>query len=167
MLVFSILFFCSLSALAQEPLDWGARREIEPLGTSSEQLFSPSVGQIFYEIAYELANSEDVNEAEAERAIVFLIATTNLDSRANYVLTDMIKLACRYHQRDYSELVYQSVMKYVDESADLEVTKKAVWYLLEQLNSREQREELLETLLKNLGGKTLLWILNCLPSLAC
>jgi len=65
----------------------------------------------------------------------------------------MIKLACRYHQQDYSELVYQSVMKYVDESADLEVTKKAVWYLLEQLNSREQREKLLETLLRNLGGK--------------
>jgi len=134
-----ILFFC-LSAKAQEPLD-------------SDQLFSPSVGQIFYEIAYELANSENVTEQEAEQAIIFLTATINLDSRANYVIPDMIKLTSRHSQRNYSEMVHNLLASYIDESADLEVAREAVRYLLDQLNSREQREQLLGDLLQNLGGK--------------
>lgn len=121
--------------------------------SDSDLLFSPYVGQRFYEIAYELANSEDVSGPKVEQAIIFLTATTNLDSRASYVLTDMIKLACQHSDRDNSELVYQLLMNYVDESTDLEVVGKAVRYLLEQLNSREQREQLLGRLLQNLGGK--------------
>jgi len=139
-LVFSILFFCSSSAWAQAPLD-------------SEQLFSPSVGQRFYEIAYELANSEDISEPEAEQAIIFLTATVYLDSRANYVHPVLIKLASQHPGWDYSEIVYNSLARYLDASADFEPARKAVQYLLERLNSREQREQLLEDLLRNLGGK--------------
>jgi hypothetical protein len=120
---------------------------------NSDRLFSPSVGQKFYEIAYELANSEDVNESQAEQAIVFLSATAELDGRANYILPDMIKLACRHSERDYSELVSHLLANYVDEFADLEVVRKAVRYLLEQLNSREERENLLAAMLNNFGGK--------------
>ena len=147
-LVFSILFFCSLSAWAQDPLDWDpALRE------PSEQLFSSSVGQRFYEIAYELANSEDIRGPEAEQAIIFLTATMNLDSRANYIHPVLIKLAGQRPNRDYSEMVYNSLTNYLDESADFEPAREAVRYLLERLNSREQREQLLEDLLRNLGGK--------------
>jgi hypothetical protein len=134
------LIFCSLSA-------WGQSL------TDSEQFFSPSVSQKFYEIAYELANSEDVNEPDAEQAIIFLTATMNLDSRANYVLPDMIKLTSRHSKRDHSEMVYNLLANYADESADLEIVRQAVRYLLERLNSREQREQLLKDLLQKLGGK--------------
>ena len=120
---------------------------------NTDQLFSPSVGQKFHQIAYELANSENPAESDLEQAIVFLTATTNLDSRANYVLPDMIKLACKYSEQDRSELVNQLLMNYADESADLEVITQAVRYLLEKLNSREQREQLLKEMLKNLGAK--------------
>jgi tetratricopeptide (TPR) repeat protein len=44
-------------------------------------------------------------------------------------------------------------MRYLDESADSELAREAVQYLLERLDSREQREQLLEDLLRNLGGK--------------
>ena len=150
--VLMLLYSCTLS-WAQGPLD-------------SEHLFSPYIGRRFYEIAYELANSgdskretkrlplpQDVSRRQAEQAIIFLTATINLDSRANYVLPDMIDIACRYSDRDRSELVSQLLASYLDESADLEVTKKAVRYLLEQLDSREQREKLLKELLGNRGGK--------------
>jgi len=134
------LIFCSLPAWSQGLQD-------------AERLFSPSVGQKFYEIAYELANSEDVNGTDAEQAIIFLTAAMNLDSRADYVHPLLINIACRYSNRDYSEMVHNLLTNYVDESADLEVVSQAVRYLLERLNSREQREQLLEDLLQNLGNK--------------
>ncbi len=177
------LSYFSLSSWAQVPLDWGPRGTAGRLETDSDRLFSPFVGQRFYEIGYELANCEEIGKAEVEQALVFFNATMNLDKRANYVVPEAIKLACRYpageilttedpqdaeneselnsaasaksavRERDYSQLVSQLLRDYVDESADLEVAKKAVWYLLEQLNSREHREKFLEGLLQNLGGR--------------
>jgi tetratricopeptide (TPR) repeat protein len=138
--VFLILLFCSSLARAQDTLD-------------SERLFSPSVGQKFYEIAYELANFEDINGPKIEQAVVFLTATMELDSRANYVHPVLIKLVTQHPGRDYSEMVYNSLARYLDKSADFEPARQAVQYLLERLNSREQREQLLGYLLKNLGGK--------------
>jgi hypothetical protein len=137
---FLILLFSSSLAWAQDTLD-------------SERLFSPSLGQKFYEIAYELANSEDINGPKIEQAVTFLTATLDLDSRANYVHPVLITLATQYPGQDYSEMVYNSLTKYLDKSTDFEPARQAVQYLLERLNSREQREQLLGDLLRNLGGK--------------
>ncbi len=138
--VFLTLFFCSPLARAQ--------------GTSgSEQLFSPSLAQKFYEIAYELANSEDINGPKTEQAIAFLTATMELDNRANYVHPVLIKLVAQHPERDYSEIVYNSLARYLDKSSDFEPARQATQYLLERLNSREQREQLLAGLLQNLNGK--------------
>jgi hypothetical protein len=65
----------------------------------------------------------------------------------------LIEFACRETGWNYSDLVYSLLVDYVDESADLEVTKNAIEYLLERLNSRERREKLLEQMLGTLGGK--------------
>ncbi|MHC4159907.1 MAG: hypothetical protein ACYSSO_12600, partial [Planctomycetota bacterium] len=149
------LFFYSLPACAQGPadLDQDKIRELLRLETTSDQLFSPSVGQLFYEIAYELANSEDITKMQAEQAITFLNATLSLDSRANYVRPLLIKLAYQHSDQDHSELVYDSLVNYLNESADLEPIREAVRYLLERLNSREQREQFLQDMLQTLGGK--------------
>src|SRR4030042_1165001 len=133
--VFSILLFCSSLARAKDTLD-------------SERLFSPSLGQKFYEIAYELANSEDINGPKIEQAAIFLTATTQLDSRAYYVHPLLIKLVTQNPQRDYSETVFYSLARYLDKSSDFEPARQAVQYLLERLNSREQREPLLANLLQ-------------------
>jgi len=116
-------------------------------------MFSPSVGQAFYEIAYELANRKEVSRSEVEQAIVFLNATKEVDVRARYVLADMLKLASKYPDRDYSELVRKLFWDYMDESADLGVGKRAVQYLLDRLDSREQRETFLADMLRGLGGE--------------
>jgi hypothetical protein len=139
-LIICAIIACSLPARAQRSLDSG-------------QLFSPSVGQKLYEIAHELANSKDLTERQVDQAIILLAATNNLDRRANYVLPDMIKLASRNPAWDYSKLVYNLLAAYIDKSADLEVVTPAVRYLLERLDSREERERLLEDLLANMGGK--------------
>ena len=118
-----------------------------------EELFSPSIARKFYEIAYELANSKDVSGPEAEQAIVFLTATVNLDTGADYAHPLLIKVASRYAKTDYSTLVYHLLVNYVDESADLEVVRDAIRYLLERLDSREQRERLLQRMLKDTGKK--------------
>jgi tetratricopeptide (TPR) repeat protein len=135
-----VLFFpCTLS-LAQAPSD-------------SERLYSTSAGRQLYEIAYESVNSEDINGPEIEQALTLLMATTELDRSAKYVLPEMIRLASRHPDRDYSELLYQLLMNYVDKSAELEVIREGVSHLLGSLSSREEREKLLEKLLKGLGGK--------------
>ena len=141
-LVFSAIIFCCLPAWAQGSSD-------------SERLASSSVGNIFYEIAYELANSADITAAQAEQAIIFLTATMNLDRNANYAIPVLIKLICQNSASDRSETVYLLLTNYVDKSADadLEPARTAIRYLLDELNSREEREKLLEKLLKNLGGE--------------
>ena len=148
------LIFCSLSVPAYAQ---GFPAPSAALRAGSEQLFSPSIGQRFYEVAYEaageIADSKNLNAKKAEQAIIFLTATTYLDRRANYVHPVLIKFACRYSERDYSELVYNLLAAYVDETADLEVTREAVRYLIEKLDSREEREKLLEEMLENLGGR--------------
>jgi hypothetical protein len=138
--VVSAIVLCSLPAWAQESPD-------------SQPLFSPLVSQPFYEIAFELASSEQLTESQAREAIVLLIAAKNLDTKTSYTIPDMIKLICRYPRQEYTELMRNLLANYLDSSADLEIVRKAVQYLLEQLNSREEREKLLRELLTTLGNK--------------
>ncbi len=194
--VFWALLFlcCSTSAQAQpdsrysildtrgssrtDPPTAGFDRNPALLGRASSienrKLFSSSVSQKFYEIAYELtsassrlgearrspaaepAHSEDVNGPQLDQAIVFLTAAMKLDKNARDARPLLIKLACREPEKDHSALVYNLLMDYVDESADVEIAKKAVVYLLGQLNTREQREKLLEQILETLGGKNVI-----------
>jgi len=156
-LVLSALLFCSVSVWAQglTEVNPGLVAPIYTAGSTPEpgQLFSPPVSRKFYEIAYELANSEDAARPKVEQALVFLAASMKLDSDAKGIRPLMIEFACRDPERDYTNLVYSLLIDYVDEFADLEVAKKAVSYLLGRANSREQRERLLEQMLENLGGK--------------
>lgn len=142
LLVISAIFICCLPAWAQGRGD-------------TERLTSASAGKVFYEIAYEIANSPEITSAEAEQAITFLTAAMNLDNSAKHVIPVLIKLTSQYSSQDNSNLVYQLLTTYVDKSAeaDLEPARVAVRYLLNQLNSREERENLLKKMLRDMGGK--------------
>ena len=148
-LVLSVLLFYPLSVWAQG----STVRDIDKSAGGPEQLYSPSVSQKFYEVAYELANSKDVAGPEVEQAMAFLTAAMNLDRNAGDVRALLIEFACRETGWDYSDLIYSLLTDYVDESADLEVARNAVEYLLERINSREAREKLLEQMLGTLGSK--------------
>jgi len=148
-LVLSVLIFCPLSVRAQGSTVRGAGQA----SVNPEQLYSPSVSRRFFEIAYELASSKDVDGPKVEQAMAFLTAAMSLDKNAGDVRELLIEFACRETGWDYSNLVYSLLVDYVDESADLEVSNNAVEYLLERMNSREAREKLLEQMLGTLGGK--------------
>jgi len=163
-LVFSILSLCSLSALAQKRQTIAAQDpELAYHGAGTQQqdmksetagsVFSPSVAKRFYEIAHEIACSKDINPAEVEQAIVLLKAARNLDSGADYTEPLLIRLASQASGQNHSPLLTRLLVDYVGEKADLVVVRDAILYLLERLNSREQREELLKDLLRKLGGK--------------
>ncbi|MHC4728764.1 MAG: hypothetical protein ACYS17_16210, partial [Planctomycetota bacterium] len=139
LLVFSALLFFVFFLAAPPPL---LSQE-----SPGQQVFSSSVSQKFYELAYELANSEDVTAGQIEQAMVFLNAAMQLDTSTRDAHTLLIKLACRNSQKNRSELVYSLLVKYVDESVDVGLAKKAVEYLLAQLDTRQQRENLLEQIL--------------------
>ena len=123
---------------------------------SGELLTSPSVSRTFYEIAYELAKPGDVRGPELDQAITFLTAALKLDKNSQRNRPLLIELAARDSSRDYAALVQEMLAEYVDEFADLEVVRKAVGYLLERANSREERERLLEQMLGTLGSKNTL-----------
>jgi hypothetical protein len=164
-----MLCICALSASAQ------------PL-RGSEELFSPTAALAFYEIAHDLtgpgSEKTSVSAENAEQALVFLTAAMRLDNQARYVLPDMLKVACRTESplslglanfygrstdpndpnkiiepKDNSKLVQALLFQYVDEDADLQIAREAVRYLLSQLDSREQREQMLYTLLTQLRNK--------------
>ncbi len=103
--------------------------------------------------------------ADTEQALVFLSAATQVDNHAGYVLPAMLRIISRYatlnkagsqgtsQQQDYSQLVYQLLQGYTNDSADFLVLRNAVQYLLKKLNSREERVSLLQSLLNDLKGK--------------
>ena len=165
------LLFCLPSVRAQEPVDTATpprdSRAFESASGASTSLgsgrsfsldqdgglSSPLVSRKFYEVAYELAKPREVRGPELEQAITFLIAAMKLDKNAKGIRPLLIEFATRDPERDYSGLVQAMLVEYVDEFADLEVARKAVGYLLERVNSREERERLLESLMETLGNK--------------
>ncbi len=163
LIAFLLFLFCPLSVLARGLTSeevMRTRANSNPSGftyppnsmPNTDMLLSPSASQRFYEIAYELAHSEDAKGPELEQAIIFLTAAMELDNNAVAVRPLLIDLASRDIERDYSSLVYNLLLQYVDEFADLEVAKKGVNYLLERLNSIEEREQMLEQMMGALAN---------------
>ncbi|NIA17166.1 MAG: hypothetical protein GWO86_02340, partial [Planctomycetes bacterium] len=121
--------------------------------SSARGLSSGPEARTFYEIARELYKKPGSGAAEAEQAMVLLNATLGLDERADYILPEVINISWLYPEHNYTDAVYLALDHYVDASCDLELPIKAVQYLLERLNSREEREALLTKLLTRLGRK--------------
>ena len=59
---------------------------VDTCRAAEEQLFSPSIAQRFYELAHEMADSENLTKAQTEQAAILLIAAMNLDNRAKEIL---------------------------------------------------------------------------------
>ncbi|MDD5011501.1 MAG: hypothetical protein PHQ00_05205 [Phycisphaerae bacterium] len=131
-----ILFFLTFASIAT-------------VGFAQEQnqLFSTQSARTFYNTGYELYSGRDTGFARARQATIFYNVAINLDSRANYVLPDIIEIAWKYPEENFSDVVELALKEYVDRYSDLEITSKAVQYLLEKLSSREEREQLLTKLL--------------------
>jgi tetratricopeptide (TPR) repeat protein len=144
LIFFVFVFFSALvaDADAQGGGDLAAVSETSKRG----EVLSPLAAKTFYDVGYELYTAKDADFISAEQAIIFFNAAVALDSKAGYVLPDIINIAWKYPDENFSDAVKLAMNEYIDRSTDLEVASKAVGYLLERLDSREQRQELLSKL---------------------
>jgi len=129
------------------------------------ELLSPLTAKTFYDIGYELYAAKNADFLSAKQAIIFFDAAVNLDSRAGYVLPDIINIAWQYPGENFSDAVRLALNEYIDHSSDLEVSSKAVGYLLERVESREQRQELLKNLLGRYQKKNIMFASDLLTQL--
>ena len=118
-----------------------------------QSLSSGPEARTLYEIASQLYKGPGSGPAEAEQAMTLLYAAITLDEKATYIFPEVINISWLYPEQDYTDAVYLALDRYINASSDLELPTKAVQYLLEKLNSREERENLLVELLTRLGGK--------------
>ena len=158
-LIICVFAFCTVPVLAEisdanQPPTYSERNSPQKTTSSSQRLVSSSVGENFYEIAYELAHSKDISPEEIKQAMVLMMATIEINNRADYVLPEMIKLSCRYSQNDNSKLVGYLLKNYIDNKSDLDIVRTAIGYVIDQLNSREEREKLLMDTLDMFEGKS-------------
>ncbi|MCK4959724.1 MAG: hypothetical protein KAT00_09985, partial [Planctomycetes bacterium] len=109
--------------------------------------------QTFHKMAGDIGPADRLSGDQAEQALILLYAATQLDDRPAYVYPDLLTVASQFTGKEYSELVYFIFNRYVTENSDLEVSRKAVRFLLGNQDSRKARETLLATLLKRLGQK--------------
>ena len=114
---------------------------------------SPSVAEKFRELARELTRGGNVANPRIRQAIALAQAAGELDRSSPATLPLLIELYSRDKAGDNSQAVYDLLVDYVDESADLMLCSQATQYLLAGLDSREERERMLEQLLSDLGNK--------------
>jgi hypothetical protein len=102
-------------------------------------------------MAYEISHRENLTDAQAEQAIVMLNAAMELDTSNGFITADMLQIASRPGSERHLQILYDTLIKYIDKDADLLVASNAARYLLNQLDSRHQREILLRRLIHDIG----------------
>jgi tetratricopeptide (TPR) repeat protein len=116
-----------------------------------EKLFSPSVSQLFYEMAYEISHRDNMTDSQAEQAVALLNAAMEMDSSAGSATADMLEILSRPRSQRHLQMLYDTLIKYTDKNADSLVAINAAKYLLNQLDSRQQRETLLRRMIQDIG----------------
>lgn len=139
--IFSVLLLCALTP-----------RSAQGLGAALE-VFSPVTAHTFHDIAGDIGPADQLSGNRAEQALILLYAATQLDDRPGYVYPELLTVASQFTDKQYGPLVYFIFEQYVTENSDLEISHKAVRFLLGNQDSRQAREALLTTLLKRSGKK--------------
>jgi len=120
-----------------------------------EKLFSHSVSQLFYEMAYDISHRDNMTDSQAEQAVALLNAAMEMDSSAGFATADMLEILSRPGPQRHLQMLYDTLIKYTDKNADSLVATNAAKYLLSQLDSREQRETLLRRMIQDIGKSNL------------
>ncbi|MBL7215112.1 MAG: hypothetical protein ISS71_05495 [Phycisphaerae bacterium] len=115
-----------------------------------EELYSESTAELFVQQARQIYHQDPLNPQTIEQAMLFLNAALALDQTSVSAAEQILRIgaANSLNAKDYSESITWALDRQVDVQADLHVLTESVRYLLEQQNSRLDREVLLEKLLK-------------------
>ena len=114
-------------------------------------LFSPYNAEPIQSIADDMYQAAQTDLDTAKKAMVLLEAVRKLNPRAENLLEDVIRFSVLFGDNRYGEVLDASFKEYLDEKSDLEVLRSIVNYGLDQLNTREQREEYLANMLSKIG----------------
>lgn len=120
---------------------------------SSQTLVSHSVADRFTEIAQEITRAEQLEQSQADQAIILLLAAQRLKRQAQDTEPLLLELALRQTGRDYSQQVLLWLQSYVAEGADHVLISRAIQYLLARQNAPEARQKILEQLVGRIGNK--------------
>ena len=120
-----------------------------------EELISESTAAIFIQRAQEIHRQDPLNPQAIEQGMTLLNGALALDKISALVPEQILRIATAncIDAADYSEPIAWALDRQVDVRADLQVLTTAVRCLLEQQNSRLDREVLLEKLLKKYAEK--------------
>lgn len=114
-------------------------------------LFSPYNAEPIHEIAKELYPQAKTDIDTAKRAMILLEAVRKLNPRAEHLLEDVIRFSVLFGDNRYGDVLQASFKEYIDGNSDLDVLRSIVRYGMDQLNTREQREAYLLTMLNKVG----------------
>jgi len=128
---------------------------ISPAKTQAQQLplQSKTVASTFHDLASDLLNTPGISDSQIDQAMIFLFSASKLDPKSKYIYETILNAAPRLSAGKYDAEILQAFDRYVSSSSDLEVTRKAVLYLLSGLNSRQQRQKVLTKLLNTVGDR--------------
>ena len=112
----------------------------------THEYFSPYNAKTLHKIAYEIYNYSAPDSSEDRQAMLLLTSIPEIDYRSKYVYVDILKLGSEFKSEDHSNAIMIAMTKYIDENADLHVVTKAIRYILDRLDSRQQREVVLASL---------------------
>ncbi len=115
-------------------------------------LYSPQSAVTFYNLACDILEPDDITIQEAKEAVIMLQAAESLDKSLSTMLPQLLKAASIDFRQDYSSFVRSQLYRYVSSTSDAELAMRAVTYLLSKVNTREQREQILQSLTQDLGS---------------
>lgn len=118
-----------------------------------EELFSPYNSQALHEITDGMYLRALSNVDEAEVAMTLLEASIQLGLARKDITDDLLRFSVLFPDNEYKGILEDTFKKYVDEKSDLGVLRMVVNYGLDQLDSREERQEYLLKTLRFVEGK--------------
>lgn len=128
------------------------RPEVTASRPTSYTTASAAVAERFHLIGHEITRSRDVTATEADQAIVLLTAAKTLDTQAA-VEPLLLQLVTQHAAGDYSPHVRLWLEAYVSATADRRIVADGVRYLLDRLDSQQERQALLERLVREIGNR--------------
>jgi hypothetical protein len=112
------------------------------------QLTSSLDSMSLYRLGKRLYTAGGAGAYDDRIAMVFMNAAVSLDQFSPYALQDSIYLKTRLSVKEEPAVMWLTLSNYLDRRADTEVARGMVRYLLEDINSREGREQMLADLFK-------------------
>ena len=121
--------------------------------SDSNKFASEITANTFYDLALQIVSTEGASQTKAEQAIIFLKATLRLDNKALYITPDLVKLMSRFSSGNQTQLVRQLLTEYLKKPTDFVVIRNSLSYLLDNADSREEREKVIQDLYSKMRNK--------------